>query len=168
MKLWYPRKFVNDSAAILLLVVAVIAMCYFLTNRQGTILLLLIICAFEVVRFARTYGAVRQEAGFEAAFWIVLLSILVFLHHGGSLLGHPSFAIGTVLYRKGYLLQYGNRRLAFLLSVMIVAAVLPVTLGFVTDDGVVGVLGGVYVSLVGCLWMFHSKLGSWIFDSSEI
>lgn len=90
---------------------------------------------------------------------VVFASIVLGLN---QILGQANYSLIIVAYFfRPEFTRYGNRRLAFVLNLMIVGAVLPVTLGLVTDGGVTTFLTWVALLLVGCLWLFCSKAGAW-------
>jgi FtsH-binding integral membrane protein len=110
-------------------------------------------------------GSARLDTAFYVAFFVVFLSIIL-NPHGRSLGAHRALLFATILYRPEYMV-HGDRRLAFALSLMIMGAVLPVTLGLVTDWDAIQALSFLYALLVASLWVFCSKLGARFFGSSQ-
>lgn len=131
---------------------------------KGFALAIIVFCILEMVRAIFAYRrAGRLEVGFELAFLAVFLT----LAFGISRIGHGyPYLFATIFYRPEYL-HYGNRRLALLLSVIIVVFVLPVTTGLITNYVTVALSGFVYLILVGALWLFCSPYSPLIGEAAS-
>lgn len=127
----------------------------------------IVVLAFlETVRIILDYQSSRRiETGFDAAFFVVFLSVILGALRT-SLGAHPIFLFATVFYRPQYT-RHGNRRLALALSCLILLAVLPITSGLVTDREIVRALTLFYALLVGLLWLFCSKVGAAVTRSRQ-
>jgi hypothetical protein len=124
----------------------------------------LVIFAFlELVQLIVLYKtSSRYDLGFEAAFFVVFLSVMYGVYED-SLILHPVLLWSTILYRPIYM-RHGNLRVAFVLSLVILGVVLPVTTGIVTDSDAVSVLMLLYALSVLGLWVFCSKIGTMAID----
>jgi hypothetical protein len=112
----------------------------------------------SVLIFLRAKTATPVDTAFEIASFLVFLAVILYLYRT-SFFDHKLLLWTTGLYRPNYL-THGNRRVALVLSLLITAIVLPVTLGVVTDPSVVQAMTFLYAVLVLSLWVFCSKLTS--------
>jgi RHS repeat-associated protein len=132
------------------------------TNRAVLPTAIVLLCVLELVLFVRSYRkSSKVEAWTDLASVVVLLLVCLGVYRR-FIVGHATFIFATVFYRP-FFTRCCNPRLALALNLMIVAAVLPGTCGIVTNSDFVGLLGVLYALLVGCLWVFCSKLGASLF-----
>jgi len=138
---------------------------YFSLSKSPAILpvLLATFSVLEIVRIVQIRRASTElETGFELAFLVAFISTM-FVAQKISLVAHPAFLFAFILYRPNFLC-YGNRRLAFFLSLLIAIAIVPVACGIATDPITVDLLTGTCSLLVVCLWLFCSSVGGWFFN----
>jgi uncharacterized membrane protein YiaA len=132
------------------------------TNKAVMPMAIVLLCVLEVAQFARAYKESKKvEAWTDAASVLVLLLVCVGVYRH-SIATHPTFIFATVFYRPFYT-RYCHRRLALVLALLIICAVLPAICGIVRDPDSISVLAALYALLVATLWVFCSKLGATIF-----
>lgn len=147
-------------SAILLFVVAISFYLYVRLSNSPTsfAIFIAVLLVVEVAQIGLARRAsVRVDAGLEIIFFVVMLLILFGLYRT-PLISQPFFFLVTVFYRPSQL-QYGNRAVAYFLSLMILVVVLPVTLAGVTDRHFLQASAMAYALLVGLLWVFCSQRG---------
>lgn len=167
MRIWpvdsEGREFRSFSDIALLCLILIIAMSLYAFLRLShnpmvfrvSIGLLVILEAVKLWFASRE--STRTEVAIEAAFFVVLISIVL----GPITRYEYAFLFSTILYRPDYL-RHGNRVMALTLSLLIAAVVLPITCGLVTDRSSLNLLSWLYASFVFCFWLTCSKLGAWV------
>lgn len=155
----------DDSVLRALFYIAVFAAVYgFLSFSKSKLVFpvaLSIFSVLEIVRLIRKRKESLLEAGCEAAFFLVLFAVFIGVYRN-TFAGDRTFMFATILFRPYFTLRC-NRRLALVLCLLIVAVVLPIVFGIVTEPSYVSLLTMGYAFLVASLWVFCSRLGSVLF-----
>lgn len=153
----------------LLILILVLAMSLYAFLRLSTArwiepLTLIMLVVLETLVIALSYKRwSKLDVWFECAANLVFIAIAFGLYKQ-TFVANETVWIATIFYRP-YYLMYGNRRLAFILSLLIAATVLPIATGFASDAGVVQGLTLFYSLFVFSLWVFCSRLGSKLFEA---
>jgi hypothetical protein len=133
------------------------------TNKAALPTATVIFSILEIVQVRRRYQeATRLETVCEAAYFLALGCVAIGIYRT-PISGHLYLLLGVIFYRPYYTL-YSHPRLALVLGLLIIAAVLPIACGIATDSDSVGMLMGLYALLVSGLWVFCSKFGETVFD----
>lgn len=134
-------------------------------NSTLIVVMILLLSVLELVSLLRMYKeSTRSELGIELLYFVVLLSVFVgpFREHFAN---HRIFMFATILYRP-YYTAYANRRIALVLGLLIVAVVLPITIGLVRVENTIDILAVAYAALVVALWVSCSKFATIAFGRS--
>jgi hypothetical protein len=137
---------------------------YFSLSRSRVVLLaaLLLFSVIGVVQAVWIWSKTRLGAAFEVTYVLTMAAVFEGVYRN-SLPANATIILATVLYRPNYTFHC-NHRLAFIVSVLILATVLPMALGYITSHDTQILLGATYALLVSSLWIFSSKLSVSVFD----
>jgi len=151
----------NAWGAVFVVAIAMSLYAYIRLTSNDVVLTVAIV-VLTLLELARIAMGIRTstplEIAFDVSYFVVLLSVVLGAYRT-NLSAHPTFLFATIFYRPKFM-QHGSRRLALIISLLIVATVVPLTSGIVTDSGIVRVLTLAYAALVFSLWVFCSKPGS--------
>ncbi len=163
-----PRRAISPLKAALFLLVLMFGYAYACLSQSKAVLPVAIglFGILEAVHVLRNYRKLGRLVLFcEILYSVVFISVCLGVYLKTSA-ASQSFLLATIFYRPYYTLRC-NRRLALTLGLLILALVLPVSFGFVTDPDSVGFLSALYVLMVAALWVFCSKLGAKVFGFAE-
>jgi len=160
-----PKSGLHDLKSTLwtvsVLAVAMAFYAYFRLSPAGTsdraIAVVFIALQLTITIISYTEDKSKWNVGFGVVFMIVFVSVMMGAY-STSLAEHPILMFSTIFYRPEYM-KVGNRKVAFVLALLIAFAVLPATCGLVTDSGFVELLFMLYLLFVLCLWIFCARVG---------